>query len=86
MKKISICVVGAGKWGLNHIKTLMELNVNVGCIDVDSQKLKNIKSLFNEIECFKSTKESFKKDFDGYIIATPAKTLDEIVPTDVDKN
>jgi len=78
LKKISICVVGVGNWGLNHIKTLKELNVNVGCIDVDSQKLNKVKSLFNEIECFKSLKESFKKDFNGYIIATPAKTHTEL--------
>ncbi len=86
MKKISICVVGVGNWGLNHIKTLKELNVNVGCIDVDSQKLNKVKSLFNEIECFKSLKESFKKDFNGYIIATPAKTHTELAKLIIKNN
>ena len=50
LKKISICVIGVGNWGMNHIKTLMELNINVGCVDLDSQKLNKIKSLFPEIE------------------------------------
>jgi len=78
LKKISICVIGVGNWGMNHIKTLMELNINVGCVDLDSQKLNKVKSLFPEIVCFKSAKESFKKDFNGYIISTPANTHTEL--------
>ena len=86
MKKISICVVGVGNWGLNHVKTLMELNVKVGCVDVDILKLNKVKSLFTEIECFKSAEESLKKDFSGYIIATPAKTHAELAKLIIKNN
>ena len=33
MKKINICVIGAGQWGLNHIKTLILLDVQGVIVD-----------------------------------------------------
>ena len=74
MEKLKICVVGAGRWGLNHIKTLFDLNVLVGCVDEESKKLKKIKSLFPKINCFSNIEESFEENFHGYIIATPASS------------
>ncbi len=71
MKKINICVIGAGQWGLNHIKTLILLDVNVGCIDIDQEKLNFIKSSFPGISCFSSIKDSFAANYQGYVIATP---------------
>ena len=78
MREIKICVVGAGKWGINHIKTLYSLNINVSCIDLDSEKLQNAKSLFPMINCFSSINESFTEDFDGYVVATPPSTHAEL--------
>ncbi len=71
MKKMKICVIGAGKWGTNHIKTLFSLNTSVGCVDTNKKQLQKVKSQFNQINCFPSVEESFKENFDGYIIATP---------------
>ena len=71
MKKINICVIGAGQWGLNHIKTLILLNVNVGCVDIDQEKLNFIKSSFPETSCFSSVEDSFVTNYQGYVIATP---------------
>jgi len=71
MKKINICVIGAGQWGLNHIKTLILLNVNVGCVDIDQEKLNFIKSSFPETSCFSSVEDSFVANYQGYVIATP---------------
>ena len=36
MKKHKICVVGAGPWGLNHIKTLQKIGSFGGVVDSDN--------------------------------------------------
>ena len=54
MKKMKICVIGAGKWGTNHIKTLFSLNTSVGCVDTNIKQLQKVKSQFNQINCFPS--------------------------------
>ena len=74
MKKIKICVIGAGKWGANHVKTLFSMNISVGCVDINLNQLQKIKSQFHQLNCFSSIEESFKENFDGYIISTPAFT------------
>ena len=72
MEEIKICVIGAGNWGRNHVKTLLSLNdVTVGCVDTDLKQLQKIKSLFPKIICYSNFEESIKDNFDGYIIATP---------------
>ena len=71
MEEIKICVIGAGSWGRNHVKTLLPLNVTIGCIDTDLNQLQKIKSLFPKIICYSNFEESIKDNFDGYIIATP---------------
>ncbi len=75
---IKICVIGAGRWGINHINTLSDLGVEVGIVEKNSQKKTNIKKSFPEMSCFDSLKDAFQKNFDGYIISTPPKTHFEI--------
>ena len=74
MDKISICVVGVGNWGLNHVKTLLSLNISVGCVDTELEKLNKIQSLLPQVSCFSSIEESLSIDFNGYVISTPAAT------------
>ena len=71
-------MIGAGKWGENHIKTLFQLDTIIGTVEIDNNKLKKIKSLFPEVICFNSLEESFNNEFDGYIIATPPSTHVEL--------
>ena len=71
MKMLKICVVGVGKWGVNHARTLTSLNVDVGCVDNDIQRLNFLKKSFPKIKIFQSLEESLKNGYDGYIIATP---------------
>ena len=71
MKMLKICVVGVGKWGVNHARTLTSLNVDVGCVDNDIQRLNFLKESFPKIKIFQSLEESLKNGYDGYIIATP---------------
>ncbi len=78
MKKIKICVLGGGSWGVNHITTLQSLNINVSCVDTNPKQIEKIKLRFKNVECFLSLEESFKKKFSGYIIATPPSTHAEL--------
>ena len=74
MNEIKICVVGGGRWGQNHIKTLLSLGVKTSCVDIDSKKINQINTLYPFIKCFSSIQNSFQDSFSGYIIATPAST------------
>ena len=69
-----ICVVGAGYWGGNHIKTLDKLGALSGIVDVDINILKQTKLKFPGIRTHQSIEEALKCDYDGFIIATPAIT------------
>tara|TARA_Y100001935_G_scaffold245894_1_gene239985 strand:- start:233 stop:1213 length:981 start_codon:yes stop_codon:yes gene_type:complete len=71
MKKIKICVIGTGKWGENHIKTLIKLNVDIGCFDINKDRLIKLKKNNPELRLFKSLESAFEENFDGFIIATP---------------
>ncbi len=70
--------MGAGKWGLNHINTLSSLGVSIGCVDSNKEQLKKVNSIFPEINSFSTIEESFKENFDGYIISTPPSSHAEI--------
>ena len=86
MGKMKICVVGAGRWGLNHIRTLYSIDADVACVDTSSKQLENIKSQFKQINCFSSFEESFKQNFDGYIISTPPLTHTKLAKQIISKN
>ena len=78
MANIKICVIGAGKWGKNHVKTLSQLDSLGGILDIDKKQLRNFKELFPNINLIHSIDDALKKDFDGYIIATPPSTHYEL--------
>ena len=86
MQQIKICVIGVGGWGLNHIKTLNSLDVIVGCVDTNLEKLKKIKFAFPNINCFSNLEDTFKEDFHGYIIATPPSSHSELAKLIISKN
>ena len=71
---MKICVVGAGKWGINYINTLSELGVLGAVVEIDNKKIEKLNLLFPELICFNLLEKSFKENFDGYIIATPPST------------
>ena len=73
-KKINICVVGGGKWGMNHIKTLNQLSALGGVVDSDNTIRENVKQNFKDSKVFSSLNEALTENFDGFIVATPAKT------------
>ena len=77
----SICVVGAGYWGKNHIKTLSQLNVLRGIVEQDKATLKMFLNKYPGVNGHSKIEEALLKDYDGYTSATPAKTHFEIAKT-----
>ena len=79
-KKINkkICVIGAGKWGQNHISTLDRLNYLNGVVESNPLAFNKIKSKYPNIKLFTNVSQAIKYGFDGFIIATPAETHFEI--------
>ena len=73
-----ICVVGAGRWGLNHVKTLDEINALGGIVDKNLLVLNGLKSSYPSCLTFFSLEESFETNFYGYIVSTPPKTHFEV--------
>ena len=69
-----ICVIGAGNWGSNHIRTLYELGSLGGVVDSDRRALIKIKAKYDNLNVYNNLSDSLSDDYDGYIVATPAET------------
>ena len=70
----NICVVGAGYWGKNHIKTLKRLNVLKGIVELNHKILNTFLNRYPDVNGHSNIEEALVEDYDGFIIATPAKT------------
>ena len=71
MKK-RICVVGGGRWGQNHIRTLHRMGCLGAVVDTDLKRLEELKAEY-KVQGFLKLEEAMESGFDGYIIATPAE-------------
>lgn len=68
-----ICVIGGGRWGKNHIKTLSNMGCLAAIADSNEMRLHELSEQFN-VEGFVDVEAAINKRFDGYIVATPAET------------
>ena len=69
-----ICVVGAGRWGKNHIKTLHSLDCLAGIVEANADVRAEFKEKYPDIKTFATVRDAVKEDFDGFTVATPAET------------
>ncbi|MDC1032342.1 gfo/Idh/MocA family oxidoreductase, partial [Candidatus Marinimicrobia bacterium] len=69
MNNTRICVIGAGRWGINHIKTLLKLGVLGGVVDIDIEKIKSIRERYPKVIFFDNLEDAFKENFDGFVVA-----------------
>jgi len=67
-------VVGAGHWGKNHIKTLHELGCLAGIVEMNADTRGEFKEKYPDAKTFATIRDAIKEDFDGFTVATPAKT------------
>ena len=73
-----VCVIGAGRWGKNHIRTLQQLGALAGIVESNSSLHAELKEKYPGAKIFVDYREAAKEDFDGFTIATPAETHFEI--------
>lgn len=74
-----ICVIGAGYWGKNHIRTLNNLNNLYGIVELNSNLQSINKKLYPNAIIFNSLDKALNdQNIDGFIVATPAVTHFEI--------
>ena len=84
-KNRKICVVGAGNWGFNHIKTLYSLNALGGVVEPNEDNRNKVKNYFPETNIFSKIDDSFDCAFSGFTIATPVATHFSIAKKIIDK-
>ena len=68
-----ICVVGGGRWGQNHIRTLSEMGNLSGIVEANKNRLNELTQKYNVLG-FTNINEAASHGFDGYVVATPAET------------
>ena len=69
-----ICVIGGGRWGKNHVRTLEELGFLGGIVDTDSERLHSLSGQYPNAAVLSSVEDALREDFDGFVVATPAHT------------
>ena len=48
----NVCVIGAGRWGKNHIRTLSELGALGGIVESNFEILNSLKPTYRGIQYF----------------------------------
>ncbi|MFA7491522.1 MAG: Gfo/Idh/MocA family oxidoreductase [Mariniphaga sp.] len=66
-----ICVIGGGRWGQNHIRTLYEMGNLAGIVELNREKLNELLEKYSVIG-FPNIQEALEHGFDGFTIAAPA--------------
>jgi len=74
MNNKKICVIGAGRWGTNHIKTFHGLGVLAGIVESRENRREELKTLYPEIALYQSVTDVPLEQYDGFTVATPAET------------
>jgi UDP-2-acetamido-3-amino-2,3-dideoxy-glucuronate N-acetyltransferase len=69
-----ICVVGGGRWGRNHIRTLAELGALGGIVESDPESRTALAGQYPSVAVHAALDEGLAADHAGYTIATPAET------------
>jgi len=79
MPNKKICVVGAGRWGNNHIRTFHELGTLGGIVESNAKVLDSFAQKYPYAKTYIKVEEALANDdFKGFTVATPAKTHFEI--------
>jgi len=68
-----ICVIGGGRWGQNHIRTLFQMGNLAGILEASQNRLDELLAQY-PVQGFTELDDAIKQGFDGYILATPAET------------
>lgn len=69
-----ICVIGGGRWGQNHIKTLAKLGSLAAIVETNPQRLEEMLVQYAGVKGYTSVDDAIRIGYDGYTLATPAET------------
>ncbi len=69
-----ICVVGAGRWGMNHVRTLKNLDALGGVVEFDEAQIETVKELAPGVFIYTTVEEALEQSFLGFTIVTPPLT------------
>ena len=58
----NICVIGAGYWGKNHIRTLYELGLLGGIVESDSTVLKRFSDQYPEVDTYDNIDDALQNE------------------------
>ena len=79
MSRTKICVVGAGYWGKNHIRTLHDLDALGGVVERKKDLLDSIVEKYPYVKTFSSLSEALTEEyFSSFTVATPAETHHDV--------
>ena len=62
MYQKSVCVIGAGYWGKNHIRTLYELGYLGGIVEPNKEKLSRFNERYPDVKGFFSLDEGLNEE------------------------
>ena len=69
------CVVGAGYWGKNHIRTLHELGALSGIVETNQKVLSELAGKYPGVKTYTKLDDALTNyEFSGFTVATPAET------------
>jgi len=68
-----ICVIGGGKWGQNHIKTLASLDCLAAIAETNPERLNELLKLYPDVVGYTDVDEAIAARYDGYTVAVPAE-------------
>ena len=72
-----ICVIGGGRWGENHIRTLHEMGNLGAVVDMNTARLEELKEKYG-MATYTDLDEAIAHGYDGYDVVTSAETHYEI--------
>lgn len=81
----SICVIGCGGWGQNHIRTLYEMGNLAAVVDTDPARIEMILEKY-PVKGYNNVRSAVSDGYDGYVIATPASTHFSIAKSLLEKS
>lgn len=73
MKKLKYCIIGAGRWGKNHIRTANDLGVLTGIIESNKSTQDELKKLYPNVKIHSSLNDAGALDYDAYSVVVPAE-------------
>lgn len=69
-----ICVVGSGRWGQNHLRTLSGIGALAGIVETSAARLAQMTALYPGVNGHAGLEDALRAGYDGYVVATPAET------------